>query len=344
MENAKEVRKIMPMSSIDFGEIAAKWNDKFNRDISNRSDQWRLMAYPVMPGKQTTRVALVFEQEIRVNEPECTSLYKYRVLLYDMTVEPVLINSSEFQFKDWRVYTAWFLKGQLYVTMVDEDKRFDVIKICGEGNEKVLSLGRFVTDVSVTTRGDIVVGYDCCADDDDNREPLIMFERGKGSKSLESPDAITCEAACIDSNDNIWAYVKPYNAICHMEGDKYETFPIKLNGFTGIGVSDDGKLLLGSIGYKYYGTRLYAFRRNEEDIFSEGIEVVLDTGEEEDEDADAGENESGGSRTVDRKVVSAAFAGNKAVFRKGSKLYMCNINELEMVVQEDESDVKKESE
>ena len=98
-----------------------------------------------------------------------------------------------------------------------------------------------------------------------------------------------------------------------MSGDEYETYPISLSGFSGIGVSDDGKHLLASMNYSSYGIRLYAFRKNEEDRFCDEIEVILDTGDEE-------ENKG--------HITSAAFGGNKAVFRKGRQLYMFNINEL----------------
>ena len=317
----KETLTLKPMSSIDYAEISSKWNDKFNTDISNSTEQWKLFAYPVMPGKQATQVALIYEQIIKIDEPDCNNLYKYRILLYDMTVSPILVDSSEFQFKDWRAYTAWFLNGQLYVVMRDYRNSFDVIKIHNDGNEKVLSLGRFVTDLAITSSGNVAAGYDCCASNDCHREPVVLYLRqGEEYRSLESEDAISCEAIYIDSNDDIWAYVKPYNYICHMEDNKYETFPITLSGFEGIGVSDDGSKLLASIGHQYYGLRLYAFRKNLADRFCDEAEIILETDEKD-----------------DNVILSAAFAGNKVVLKKGTHLYMCNINELSWDYKKDEN-------
>jgi|GEM_PF-460159 len=312
VEETKKVRNIRPMSSIDVSEILDGWNGSFNRDISNPTDQWYLAAFPIMSGSQASQVALIFEQDIRVNEGQVGCICKYRILLYDMTVSPTIINSSEFEFKDWKVYTAWFFKSNLYVVMADSDAEFNVIKILGDGNESVLNLGKYVTDISTTSKGDILVGYDCCDDPTEKREAIILFSRNGENKSLETNDAISSEAVCVDSKDGLWAYVKPYNFICHMDGDRYENFQISLSGFSGIGVSDDGNILLASISFKYHGAKLYAFTKDDEDRFGDEIEVLIDSGE------------TGQEGSVD----AVAFEGNKAVVRRGNVLHMININEL----------------
>lgn len=300
------------MSSLDFGEILNKWNDVFDNDISSGTSNYKLIKTSILPGKDTTKVVLIFEQEVVIDDRDTYSLNKYRVLLYDITMDPVLLRSSEFQYIDQYVTGAWFIDNRLYVARTDSKGLVIIDGITNTGKVEVLKLGYGVMNVTTNQKGDFIVGYDCGNDDPEKREVIYVYKKGNEENDvLECDDAISCEALSVDSHDSIWSYTKPYNYIQHTAKKEFKTYYINYTGFNGIGVSDNGKVLVGSMGYRLGGNRLVAFKLDSDDAFSESEELAISVDDE----------------TV-RKFDTCEFNGNKMLLRVNDKLYMVNINEL----------------
>ena len=322
MEENDSIRCIKPMSEINYTKIIDEWQGEWDENISNCLNPWKLVAYPIMPNGTAL---LIFELEEHVTGDDPHALFSYRILLYDMTMEPKLLKKAQVQLQDEQLQVAFFIKDELYIVKGNEEGRYILCHARPYGNPEECSLGEAISDYAITKNGNIMVGYSCWDDSGDRCTPVVTFVRDGENKYLRLPSAVGCKCLATDANGNVWAHVAPKNTILKFNEDSFEEYFAEIAGYDAFGFSEDGKKLLVSYVMEHRSSRNYELTWDEEmNMYKDPREVVLDTGEEE----------------KDLITFSASVSGSRALFAKAGKLYMVNLNELSW----DEKELAKEGE
>ena len=235
------VRILEPTASIDTDGIIRGWLAEWNEDEDTRTEDWRLIAFPVLADG---RVALMFENTIYGlsmadgGEIHKTALEnRYRVLLIDAFTGD-MVGKYRFHVYDGFAATVFFRNGKLYAAVsVGDDNSYTAMQVwpasaaagdysdedeTSDDVEDQIELGRDVNGLAVNDSGDIIVTYmpQNAADDDwnsdiDMTEPSVISIFHPDNRTMDSfgrfydesghPTGMYLNDVTIDSSNRIWA-------------------------------------------------------------------------------------------------------------------------------------------
>ena len=238
---SRQAYLVSPRAVIDTGKILADWQEGWEKgDIEN----WRLIAYPIMPDG---RILLLFEMREyyygRNGARTEDFVSYYRVLEYKQNMDgPELVGKYRFKMDSAYVFTVFLMNGELKACVrANTGLNYTVLPMIPENDDGQFKVFRYVERLIVDSTGNVIVGYDKNLMDK-ARWPLMVFDpQGEETAHYFDAQALQCRDVNLDGSEKIWFHLFPSDCLISWEPAQQKSgkHTVALQGFDAFALSRD---------------------------------------------------------------------------------------------------------
>ncbi len=316
--------RIEPRAVIDTGRILDEWSGEWDEGDGNE-ENWELRAYPIMPDG---RILLLFEMKDELCEADrgsvqsAHSVSRYRVLEYVLDGRGLrLVGRYRFRGRDMHVATVMVRNGKLKgAVSFGDDREYSVLQLVPPDDGRQFGIFANVRELIIDSRENVIVAYEKNLHDP-ARVPLMIYDRdGETAATLRDAYALACRTLNLDREENIWYHIHPSDSVDMYDPVRHrrECYPVQLQGFDAMAMSDDGTRLFLEFDAGRTGSAFYVLTRNEHGAYVDPIRFEFRPETEDGEEKDIG------AYTV---FGCGSTMKSRVLLNADGKLYLYDVND-----------------